>query len=798
MSRCRISGGTGHVRNALGTLALAITLGASFVPRAGAAGPPAPVEPRVRVYPLEVLLNGAPAGIWPIVERDGAVYAPPEAYDAWRLQRPADASQVELKGLTYLSLSSLPGAEVRIDPVQNALVLNVRADAFLGARMKRDRVAGVAYSEVVPSAFLNYDLNFSEAHSRETVVARSLGIVGEVGYSSSWGLLSSSFAARDLTGDTPGSPPKLLRLETALRRDYPQQGYTVNIGDAVTRTGYLGRPTLFGGLQIGTNFGLSPHVNRQPLPVIMGQTLAPSTVQLYVNDVLRQTARVPAGPFTLDTLPAIIGNGDVSVVVRDILGRETVITQPFFIASDLLAPDLNDWTFEVGKLREDLGSASSHYGNAFAAGMWRRGLTTTATVEGRSEISRSRAALGIAGVAAFGRDLLGRGGMVASHDRELGSGSRWSGSLDWQGRANSALVTAEANSRSFRYVGEPAGSAPPRLQVAAQAGLFLSGFGRLGAGLAIQFPYDLPRVTTASLSYTTVLRDNWQLSLSLSRSMGIVNGTNLGATLNIPLSARNLSTSSVQARRGQIEAHTSFSHTPAGGYGTAWRVLGGHQGRPRAEASIYQFSGGGVTSAEISATPQDANLRLGRTGGFLYTTGKLFAVPRHDQSAALVHVPGYAGIGVGLGQQVSARTDSDGYALIPRLNAYQPNPIRLDPNDLPITAEIDSIELPAVPRWRAVAPVTFPVRGGRGAVIKVVLDDGEAAPRGAVVRIVGEERDFYVGSRGEAYVTGLQRSNRLQLRWRGARCAMDVELPAGAADQIARVGPISCKGVIAR
>lgn len=777
---------------------MAVTLGASPVLAARAAEPPKPIEPRLRVYPLEVLLNGAPAGIWPIVERDGSVFAPPEAYDAWRLQRPADAPHVEYKGLTYLSLSSLSGAEVRIDPVQNSLVLNVRADAFLGARVKRDPVSAVAHSEVVPSVFLNYDLSFSENHSRATGATRSLGIVGEVGHSSSLGLLTTSFAARDLTGDTPGSGPKLLRMETTLRRDYPERGYTVNIGDAVTRTGYLGRPTLFGGFQIGTNFGLSPHVNRQPLPVITGQTLAPSTVQLYVNDVLRQTARVPAGPFTLDTLPAISGNGDVSVVVRDILGRETVITQPFFISSDLLAPRMTDWTLEVGKLREELGNANSNYGDAFATGMWRHGWTTTTTVEGRSEISRGRAALGIAGVAAFGKDLLARGGVVASHDKLLGSGIRWSGSFDWQGRANSALVTAEGHSRSFRYVGEPPSTTPPRLQVAAQTGLFLSGYGRLGAGLAIQYPYDRPRVTTASVSYTTVLRDNWQLSMTLSRSIGIVNGTTVGVTLNIPLSDRNFSTTSVQARRGQLDAQTSFAHTPGGSHGTAWRVLAGHQGRPRAEASIYQFGRSGLTSAEISATSDNANLRLGRTGGFLYASGKLFPVPRHDQSAALVQVPGYAGVGVGLGHQVSTRTDADGYALIPRLSAYQPNPIRLDPNDLPITAEIDSIELPAVPRWRAVAPVTFPVRGGRGAMIKVVLDDGEAAPRGAIVRIAGEDRDFYVGNRGEAYVTGLQRLNRLQLRWKGANCSMDVELPAGSADQIARVGPIACKGAIAR
>lgn len=786
---------TSHVRKALQLLAIVFTMGAGQIAPVHAADA---VEPRLRVYPLEVLLNGAPVGIWPVIERDGQIFAPPEAYDAWRLHRPANVPIVEYKGLTYLSLSAIPGAEVKIEPAQNSLVLNVRAEAFVGARMKRDQASAIHYSDVVPSLFLNYDVNYSASHVRSAPASRSLGMLGELGYSNSWGLLTTSFAARDLAGGTPGAGPKLLRLETTLRRDLPDHGYTVNLGDAVSRTGYLGRPTLFAGFQIGTNFGLAPHTNRQPLPVIMGQTLAPSTVQLYVNDVLRQTARVPAGPFTLDTLPAITGNGDVTVVVRDMLGRETVITQPFFISSDLLAPRLNDWSLEVGKLRKDLGSASSHYGDAFASGMWRRGLTSTTTLEWRSEISAGRTALGVAGVSAFGRNLLARGGVMAGHDRVLGNGTRWSAGMDWQGRANSALVTAEGNSKSFRYIAEPESAVPPRFQVAAQAGFFLGRYGRVGFGAAIQYPHGIRRVTTASVSYATVLRDNWQFNTTLSRSFGVASGTTLGFTLNIPLSKRNLSSSSAQLRHGQLDAYTSVSHNPEGGYGAAWRVLGGYQTHPRAEASLYHFGRGGLASAEISATPQDGHLRLSATGGLLYTSRKFFVVPRHDQSAALVHVPGYAGVGVGLGQQASSRTDADGYALIPRLNAYQPNPIRLDPNDLPITAEIDSIEFPAIPQWRAVAPVSFPVRGGRGAMIRVVLDDGAVAPIGATVRIAGEARDFYVGKRGEVYVTGLQPKNHLQLQWRGARCTFDVELPPGPVDEIARLGPIPCTGAIAR
>jgi outer membrane usher protein len=787
----RTSNQTDHVRTALRVLALLVAFGG--VP--GHAQTSRPVESRVRVYPLDVILNGAPVGLWPVIERDGQVYALPEAFEAWRVQRPASAQKVEYKGLTYFSLAALPGAEVKVDSEQNRLLLNVRAEAFAGSRMKQEQSSAPARSEIVPSAFLNYDLTFTGSRTQDGATSHSLGLLGEFGFSNAAGLLTNSFAARDLVGSTSGAP-KVVRLETTWRRDFPDDRYTLNVGDSVSRTGYLGRPTLFGGVQFGTNFGLTPQLNRQPLPVVTGQTLTPSTVQLYVNDVLRQTAKVPAGPFTLDSLPAISGNGDISVVVRDILGRETVITQPFFVAADLLAPGLNDWSVEAGKLREDLGSSSAHYSDAFASGMWRRGITTTFTGEARLEASRARSVAGAAGVLAIGRQFLVRGGAVLATDEQIGNGHRWSSSVDWQGRANSALLSVEGNSRNFRYLSEPRAAVPPRLQFSAQGGFFLSSYGRLGAAVAVQLPYDSERITTASLNYTKVLRDNWQLSVTVARAFGSASGTTVGAMLNIPLSKRNSSVVSSQVRQGQLDTYASVSHSPEGIYGTAWRVLGGYRTQARAEASLVYFGPKGIASSEISTSPDGTNLRLGANGGVLYTSGKVFSMPRHDMAAALVSVPGYAGIGVGLGQQVSARTDGDGYALISRLNAYQPNPIRLNPSDLPLTAEIDSIELPTVPQWRSVARVVFPVRGGRGAMISVVLEDGRPAPKGATVRISGEDRVFYVGGHGDTYVTGLKQSNRLQLRWRGASCDMDVVLPPGSLNDIARVGPITCKGAV--
>ena len=80
-------------------------------------------------------------------------------------------------------------------------------------------------------------------------------------------------------------------------------------------------------------------------------------------------------------------------------------------------------------------------------------------------------------------------------------------------------------------------------------------------------------------------------------------------------------------------------------------------------------------------------------------------------------------------------------------------------------------------------------------MLKIVLDDGEPAPAGAIVRIEGDREHFYVARRGEAFVTGLMPASRVALTHNGRSCALAVQLPPDNPDEIARVGPIACRGV---
>src|SRR5262249_31189421 len=160
--------------------------------------------------------------------------------------------------------------------------------------------------------------------------------------------------------------PSWRRLETTFTRDFPERNASLRLGDSATRTGAWGRTVYFGGVQWGTNFTLSPGLITQPIPTISGQSMAPSTVGAYIHDALRQTSQVPSGPFTLENFPQITGSGQARVVVRDLLGRETVLVQNFFSPAVLLRQGLSDYSFELGAVRRNLGIDSANYGERFA------------------------------------------------------------------------------------------------------------------------------------------------------------------------------------------------------------------------------------------------------------------------------------------------------------------------------------------------------------------------------------------------------------------------------------------------
>jgi outer membrane usher protein len=131
-------------------------------------------------------------------------------------------------------------------------------------------------------------------------------------------------------------------------------------------------------------------------------------------------------------------------------------------------------------------------------------------------------------------------------------------------------------------------------------------------------------------------------------------------------------------------------------------------------------------------------------------------------------------------------------ALLTQLQPYQSNSILLDPSELPISAELDSIEQSVVPAAHSGVKVVFPVRSGRGALIHIKLENGNDAPLGASIELMGDKEEFFVARRGEAFITGLKDNNTLRMKWNDTTCTFEVKLPPGDPNDIPRIGPVTC------
>ena len=766
---------------------------------------PASVESsanRIQQLPLEVSINGEEVGSWVLLERDGTLFAPVDAFAEWRINRRSSAEPMVYQGRQWYALSSVPGFESKRNFSNQSVELKFSPQAFASTRLTPPASERLALTTPALSGFANYDISYSYAGASGSAATNDMGVLLELGVSSGWGVLTSTYSGRSLLSRDPLTPRSVVRLETTFTRDLPDKNLTLRLGDSATRSSNLGRSFFFGGFQLNRNFGLTPGFISQPLPVLAGISGGPSTVELYINDVLRQTSRVPAGPFSIDNFPQLTGSGQARVVVRDALGRESVLAENFFSRAELLEQGLSDWSVAGGALRNNLGAKNADYGQPFLSGLWRYGVNKQLTTEANAELGRVTQSAGLGVATALPFTILGQAGLAASNDANTGRGSKYLVGLEHTGLRQSFSLRIEGASRGYRQIGQEINSLPFKRQLSASYNYASQKFGSVGLGYARVNSFDLGALTTYSGSYSMRIGARSSLSLNAVHVNGLsgstASSTSFGVNLVVPLENQVAIASGLSYRAGQTDGFVSASQGLAGDTGFSWRTQAGQRSNQIYSEGGLNYQGNrSLISADVNATGSQRSVRLGAQGGLVAIDGQLFATRRVSGSYALVEVPGYADVGVGFNGRVLARTNADGKALVPGLQPYAVNSIRLDPAELPISAELDSIEQTAVPGNRNGVIIRFPVRSGRGALIKIVFDDDQPAPAGAELELVGDKQEFFVARRGEAFVTGLQPSNQLRLKWLDRSCVLTVVLePAVSQDDIARVGPLKCSGVI--
>ncbi|MGH8278630.1 MAG: fimbria/pilus outer membrane usher protein, partial [Gammaproteobacteria bacterium] len=602
-----------------------------------------------------------------------------------------------------------------------------------------------------------------------------------------WGVGTSSFIGQNINH----THSKWTRLDTTWTHDNPDNMTALQIGDSITNGGMTGLDVRLGGLQYGTNFATRPYFITFPLPTISGQAALPSTVQLYVNGVLKESQQVAPGPFSVPAVPAVTGAGTTTLVVRNLLGVEQVITSSFYASSNLLKTGLNDYAFAAGELRDNYGLDSNDYGPFAATGLFRHGFSDNFTGELRAESSTDLQDASAGATWAAATTGAFNAALAASHSA-LGQGALGLFGYQWQGRAFSTGLSAQLASPKFTELGYN-GLPAPHEQITASASAFLGRGGSVALAYLDQSSPLFGHTRMLTASYSATLGHAGFFSASAYHTLTST-GNGVMLMLTLPFGQRSNVSFGMQRQNNADQGFSQVQESLPAGTGSGYRVstqLGPaalNQAEYDYQNNVGTYRVGALTGGGQTGYQGEAS------GGLAFIGGGVFPTRQINSSFGLVEVPGIPDVTVYADNQPVGTTDKNGDALIPNMRPYQNNPVSLGAQSIPLSAQVNTLQLNAVPRFESGVLVKFPVTSTRGATLTIKLVDGKPLPAGATVQIVGQTQIFPVGLGGEAYVTGLAAHNTLRASWNGESCEIKVNLPK-TNDPLPDLGTFVCQGI---
>lgn len=664
------------------------------------------------------------------------------AAQAWRLLIDR-AAVLTFEGVPFYPLDAIEGLSVAIDEATLTARLDIPPEAFAAYQVAIDGETAPAPTAGV-GGFFDYDLLLTAGQA----TSDRLDGLFETGLFAAGNVLVSSFRL-----DDAGTDAELQRLETTLVRDMPHRRASLRAGDSLTAGGAFAQSVRFAGLQYATNFATDPAFVTFPLPSIGGLADQDSVVDVLVDNLTRATQSVPAGPFTIDNVPVVTGAGEVQLRVTDLLGRERLVTQPYYVSSRLLREGLSDFSYEVGFKRERYGGASFDYGDLLGAATHRYGLTNAVTGEVHAEAESDRASLVAGGAVVLGSFGLLSGGVGGSVEDDAGTGGLGQVAYEYLGRRLSLGARTRYSSGGFRQAAGDDGSLERVDQF--NIGFDALHLGRVGMLLLNQERNDDPDQRSLTASYSLPLGPG-ALVVNAARTLRPDDDYAVTAAYSLPLGPDR--SVAVTARGNDDDARVRGQYTRTRGaseLGLEYRIAGevGDDARPIDARAGYQSRWAGAT-AEFERFSGDNRFRLGVDGSVAAVDGTFGLTRRLGRAFGLVDLPGFPNVRVYVDNREAGTTDADGKLLLPSLRPFEPNRVRLAVEDLPLTAQLTTAETAAVPYDRSGMTIDFAITDVQRATATLRDRHDRPLPAGLVMQDAGETIEALVGRDGFAQLTG--------------------------------------------
>ncbi len=694
-------------------------------------------------------------------------------------------------GREYVSLRSLaPEIQFRFD--REALALRVVARTSLLQATAIDlrpvlRPQGMVLHRDT-SGFLNYS---ATADGRGTFSG-----AGELGASLGGNLAFSGFTVLPDHRFVRGLSYVVVDDPAAMRR--------IQLGDTIGLSSVLGGTAQLSGVSVTREFSLDPYFVRQPLPRLSGAILSPSTLDVYVNGALLRHEQIAPGPFEVRNLPVGSGVGEVSYVVRDAFGRTQELASPYYAAAGVLADGVSEYGYHLGFRRLGFGEESLHYGPPQLLARHRVGVGGWMTAGYRFESALQRAG---------GTSLLASGGptlALALPKGELdidaaasadGNDFGGAGSISYALFIRRLSVGGSVSAMSARYanLSLPAANDRALLQLRGAVGA------PVVARVNLTLEGQLNAMRDAGVSSALTLRGDIHvtndLSFSLSASRLRSAGTQpewLGfATLMYSFGAGV--TGDIGGSGGTNAGSASAGVQKSLPLGEGWGYqLRSTLDRDQAASGLGQVQYQGAYGTYLGNYDRIGGSNGGSAtaaGALVLIDGNLMASRPVQEGFALMQVPGVEGVRGYLNNQEIGRTNGSGNLLIPSLQPYYGNRLRIGDADIPIDYQLGAVEQVVATPLRGGALVRFDVQrvtSVKGAV-RVDLGGRSAVPAFGELTVDARLKSP-LGGEGQFWFGDLAVGKHLaQVEFREGTCRFDLVVPEDAGPSV-NLGTLSCAG----
>ncbi|HEY4275602.1 MAG TPA: fimbria/pilus outer membrane usher protein [Rhizomicrobium sp.] len=718
-------------------------------------------------------------------ETGGHIFADSNTLSALGLQMPWPAADANGE----VDLATVEGLTAAVDTSNQRLMLDAPPAALPRQLYDVSRAQNVPPAQSGHGAVLRYDLSATDADMRD--FGRSLNGGGTFGleyFTPDWRLTASGFGVADYTG------ARGARLDTALIFDRPESLTHVSLGDAISITPSFARPIRFAGFEYASDFSLRPDLDTRPLPAFFGQSAVPATVDVFSGAARVYEQSVAPGPFEIQNLPILSGEGTTTIVTRDVLGRETTQTLSLYTGDDLLAPGLESYAVDLGFLRTRYGLDNFGYDAPLASLSYRRGIDQTLTLQSHVEgapglaLVSGGADIGLGGFGIVGGDIAASGG-------DYGGGVLLSANANARAGPYSVFASGQSASAHYRDLASlgVGGVAPARQRF--QLGM--------AAGMA---PFGTLSLSWIGSKYQDESANDF---LTASWTLSLPSGTFIAATafedlnhhqlsaqisIGIPIGGHDLASASVASDNGRLSGLGIYDRpaNPDGGFG--YRFLGGYQNGARGEADATyigpNFGADGAFSVQSGAPA----IRADANGALIAMGGGVFATHDPGDAFALVET-GDPNVRVYRENRVQAQSDDQGRALLVGLTPYAPNHVSIEPRDFSFSTVVDKTDMVVRPRTGSGTVVNFRPASHHPLLAQVMRGIGDPVPMGSTMRLDGQDEPLIVGHDGEVFILDFNGPARAMVTMGDAHCRVLITEGVSTGG-IPRTEPLYCRNEV--